>query len=80
MRTVYEHDYGYPQHEHLYCQQCGKMIEFQRAAIVAIIDEVCRQQSFRSTRAYLDRLAVCRVQSGSGDETLFRPGLVAAMG
>lgn len=49
LRTVYEHDYGYPQHEHLYCQQCGKMIEFQRAAIVAIIDEVCRQQGFRSS-------------------------------
>src|SRR6202158_1932651 len=21
-RTFYEHDYGYPQHEHLYCQRC----------------------------------------------------------
>src|SRR5207253_6564135 len=21
-RTFYEHDYGYPQHEHLYCEQC----------------------------------------------------------
>src|SRR5688500_15552079 len=28
-RIVYEHDYGYPQHEHLYCQHCGKVIEFE---------------------------------------------------
>src|ERR1700682_5019419 len=28
-RTFYEHDYGYPQHEHLYCQKCNTMIEFQ---------------------------------------------------
>src|SRR5262245_43479103 len=28
-RMFYEHDYGYPQHEHLYCQQCHQMIEFQ---------------------------------------------------
>ena len=27
-RAVYEHDYGYPQHDHLYCQICDKLIEF----------------------------------------------------
>jgi Fe2+ or Zn2+ uptake regulation protein len=27
-RMCYEHDYGYPQHDHLYCQQCHKLIEF----------------------------------------------------
>src|SRR5580693_2430515 len=27
-RTFYEHDYGYPQHEHLRCEKCGQMIEF----------------------------------------------------
>src|SRR5437667_6597179 len=26
-RMFYEHDYGYPRHEHMYCQQCGKVIE-----------------------------------------------------
>src|SRR6516225_6096353 len=26
-RMFYEHDYGYPPHEHLVCQQCGKKIE-----------------------------------------------------
>lgn len=46
-RTIFEHDYGYPQHEHLYCQQCGKMIEFQNAALEAVLRDVCRQQSFQ---------------------------------
>ena len=27
-RAVYEHDYGYPQHDHLHCQMCDKLIEF----------------------------------------------------
>jgi len=27
-RAVYEHDYGYPQHDHLYCTGCQKLIEF----------------------------------------------------
>src|SRR5271157_1547120 len=42
-RMFYEHDYGYPQHEHLYCQQCHKMIEFQNPAIDSILREVCGQ-------------------------------------
>ena len=45
-RTFYEHDYGYPQHEHLYCQNCHKMIEFQNPALEAIIQEVGRQHNF----------------------------------
>jgi Fur family transcriptional regulator, ferric uptake regulator len=28
-RNYYEHDYGYPQHDHLYCVICHKVIEFQ---------------------------------------------------
>jgi Fur family ferric uptake transcriptional regulator len=48
-RTFYEHDYGYPQHEHLYCEKCGKMIEFQNPAIDAVLAEVCRQNGFQSS-------------------------------
>src|SRR3954452_4607490 len=48
-RMFYEHDYGYPQHEHLVCQQCGKMIEFQNPAIDAVIRDVCREHSFQHT-------------------------------
>lgn len=45
-RSYYEHDYGYPQHEHMVCQKCGKMIEFQNPAIEAAIREVCQQHNF----------------------------------
>ena len=48
-RTFYEHDYGYPQHEHLVCGQCKRMIEFQHPALNAIIDDICRQQGFRAS-------------------------------
>ena len=46
-RTFYEHDYGYPQHEHLYCEQCHQMIEFQNPAIEAMMREVSRQYHFQ---------------------------------
>ncbi len=45
--TFYEHDYGYPQHEHLYCQSCKKMIEFQDPAIEALIRQVCGANGFQ---------------------------------
>ena len=48
-RTFYEHDYGYPQHEHLYCEHCGQMIEFQNAAIAEALLDVCRENSFQAS-------------------------------
>ncbi len=48
-RLFYEHDYGYPQHEHLYCEKCGKMIEFQNPALEAILRDVCQRNSFQIT-------------------------------
>jgi Fur family ferric uptake transcriptional regulator len=48
-RMVYDHDYGYPQHEHLVCGKCGKMIEFQNPAIEAVIRNVCREHNFQTS-------------------------------
>jgi Fur family ferric uptake transcriptional regulator len=48
-RTFYEHDYGYPQHEHMFCQQCHQMIEFQSAAIDAVIRDICREHNFQAS-------------------------------
>lgn len=46
-RAVYEHDYGYPQHDHLYCQECEKLIEFHSDELRQIRDAVAREQRFR---------------------------------
>lgn len=46
-RTVYEHDYGYAQHDHLLCEQCGTMIEFQDPQIEKLISDVCQQNHFQ---------------------------------
>jgi len=48
-RMFYEHDYGYPQHEHMYCQKCGRVIEFQEPALDQIIRSVCQQQNFQTS-------------------------------
>ena len=46
-RTVYELDYGYPQHDHLYCTICRKLIEFQSEELVLIRDKVATEINFR---------------------------------
>ncbi len=46
-RTVYEHDYGYAQHDHLHCEQCGTMIEFQDSQLETLIQDVCQQNHFQ---------------------------------
>jgi Fur family ferric uptake transcriptional regulator len=58
-RTVYEHDYGYPQHDHLHCEQCNKILEFQHPDVGAVIREVCRQQGFQSSGHSLIVRGVC---------------------
>ncbi len=47
-RTFYAHDYGYPQHEHMFCEHCHKMIEFQNPEIQTVIRDVCRDSNFQS--------------------------------
>jgi len=46
-RTVYEHDYGYAEHDHLYCEQCSTMIEFQNEPMEKVINDVCQQHQFQ---------------------------------
>ncbi|MHB1036728.1 MAG: Fur family transcriptional regulator [Pirellulales bacterium] len=46
-RALYEHDYGYPQHDHLYCQQCRQLIEFHSDDLERIGNEVAEEHRFR---------------------------------
>jgi Fur family ferric uptake transcriptional regulator len=45
-RSVFEHDYGYPSHDHLYCQQCNRLIEFHSSALERLRDRVAREHDF----------------------------------
>ena len=47
-RAVYEHDYGYPQHDHLHCTSCQSLIEFSSDELVRIRDAVAAQHQFRA--------------------------------
>ncbi|TWT43240.1 Fur family transcriptional regulator [Botrimarina hoheduenensis] len=48
-RSVYEHDYGYPQHDHLHCEACNQLVEFRSEAMDALCEEVASENGFRLT-------------------------------
>ena len=58
-RTVYDHDYGYPFHDHLVCEQCGTMIEFQSEALNSVLSNVTGQHQFRANGRTLVIRGVC---------------------
>ena len=58
-RTVFDHDYGYPFHDHLVCEQCGTMIEFQSEPLDAVLRDVVAQHQFRQSGRTLVIRGVC---------------------
>jgi Fur family ferric uptake transcriptional regulator len=46
-RVVYDHDYGYPQHAHLHCTHCGRMIEVTSSELENIVGALSSKQQFQ---------------------------------
>ena len=59
-RTVFELDYGYPQHDHLYCTHCRQLFEFQSESLMQIRDKVAAKMGFRVTGHRMLVHGVCR--------------------
>ncbi len=47
-RTAYEHDYGYPSHDHLHCTECNRVVEFNNDEIRKIRETVSLEHGFRA--------------------------------
>lgn len=58
-REVYEHDYGYPQHDHFICKKCGSLTEFENDAISRALEDVARQFRFRMEGHRLEVYGIC---------------------
>ncbi len=59
-REVYEHDYGYPQHDHFICRECGQLIEFDNGAISEVVEQVAAQNGFRVSGHRLEVYGLCK--------------------
>lgn len=48
-RTAYEHDYGYPSHDHLHCTECNAVVEFDNEEIRQLRETIGRAHGYRAT-------------------------------
>ncbi len=48
-RTAFEHDYGYPAHDHLHCTSCNRVVEFRNEEVKELRDAVSRAHGFRAS-------------------------------
>ncbi len=48
-RTIFDHDYGYPWHEHLVCERCNEIVEFQHPGIEDALKDISARHGFRAT-------------------------------
>ncbi len=58
-RAVFEHDYGYPHHDHLICKKCQKLIEFPNEEIATVLEKVAAEHGFRMTGHRLEVEGLC---------------------
>lgn len=58
-REVYEHDYGYPRHDHFICRKCGAMIEFPNEVISSTLEQIAAQYGFRMAGHRLEVDGIC---------------------
>lgn len=57
--TAYEHAYGYPRHEHLFCERCGGVIEFVSEELDQLLQKISREHRFRPISRKLVVQGVC---------------------
>lgn len=58
-RAVYEHDYGYPPHDHLYCTECERLIEFQSPRLISLLEKVAADKDFEMSSHRLIISGIC---------------------
>lgn len=59
-KEIWEHDYGYPQHDHLICRRCGKLVEFVNSQVQQLLRGVAEEHGFRMEGHRLEVQGLCR--------------------
>ena len=58
-RTAYEHDFGYPSHDHMHCTECDRVIEFRNDEIRKLRDAISLDHGFRASAHRFIITGVC---------------------
>jgi len=58
-REVWEHDYGYPRHDHMVCSECDELFEFHNDEISELIEKIASAQGFLKSSHRLEVYGTC---------------------
>jgi len=58
--THYEHIHGHSSHDHMECRRCGRIIEFDNAAVVELRKVLARQYQFHDVSHRFQVMGLCR--------------------
>lgn len=59
-RDIYEHDYGYPHHDHFICKVCKRLIEFENERFRPILEEIAAEHGFLMEGHRMEVYGICR--------------------
>lgn len=62
-RWVFEHVHGGQSHDHLVCDDCGKIVEFVSPGVRAMLGEIARAHGFAANRHALQLFGRCLDQA-----------------
>lgn len=65
--ALFESNLGRRHHEHLICQQCGKVTEFSSPALEKLLERLCRRRRFTAQRRSIQLLGKCGDCAESGN-------------
>ena len=74
--TAYEHAYGYPRHEHLFCERCEGVLEFVSDDLDRLLEQIARDARFRLSSRKLVLHGVCAACSQAAASRRRRPELI----
>jgi Fur family ferric uptake transcriptional regulator len=75
-RAVYEHDYGYPQHDHFHCTECNRLLEFQSDELRVLLETIARDNRFRMAGHRLIVDGVCEACAKSRRQSNRRMNMI----
>ncbi|NWF98866.1 MAG: transcriptional repressor [Nitrospirae bacterium] len=57
--TIYECVYGIKHHDHMHCNECGKVIEFYSEELEKLQEKICEKQGFKGQSHTLEIRGYC---------------------
>jgi len=67
-RAHYEHSFGPTPHDHMVCQSCGRIVEFDSTELVRLRERLAAQEGFKAISHRFQILGICPACAGEAEK------------